>query len=72
MWVRPEVQALAKLSFYIAWSASSKESIYHLTQRRRGNNPECSGWVHSGTCNGFLGLHYMDRESEAASVMPNW
>ena len=49
----------------MTWSASSIERIY------LGTNPECSGWMHSGTCNGFLGLHYMDSESEAASVMSN-
>ena len=53
----------------MTWSASPIERIYHLTQWALGTNPECSGWMHSGTCNGFLGLHYMDRESEVASVM---
>ena len=71
MWVKPEIHALPKLSIGITWSASSKERIYHLTQWARGTNPKCSGWMHSGTCNGFLGLHYRDRESKAASVMSN-
>ena len=55
----------------MTWLESSIERIYHLTQWALGTNPECSGWMHSGTCNGFLGLHYMDSESEVASVMSN-
>ena len=62
---------MPKLSIDMTWSASSIERIYHLTQWARGTNPECSGWMHSGACNGFFGLHYMARESEAASVMSN-
>ena len=52
-------------------SASSKETMYHLTQWARGTKPQCTGWMHCTTYNVFLGLCYMDRESEAASVMSN-
>ena len=67
--MKPEIQGLLKLSIDMTWSASSIERIYPLTRWALGTNPECSSWMHSGTCNGFFGVHYRDRESKVASVM---